>query len=197
MASVSSASSSPFGAASDIAPGTFVATTADRSDWRPAPITPGWIREGAPVARFVPLARGRDDLGSTTLWDCTAGTFEWHFGWDETVHILGGAVTVTLPNGDVHRLTAGSVAFFPGGSTAVWTVEGHVRKLAVCRRVFPGPLARAAALARRTKHALAGAKAAATAAGRRIPSLVGRRPGLAAAAMLGAWVGFDLVLDLI
>ena len=37
----------------------------------------------------------------------------------------------------------------------------------------------------------------AAAAGRRIPSLVGRRPGLAAAAMLGAWVGFDLVLDLI
>jgi hypothetical protein len=46
MASVSSASSSPFGAAADVAAGAFVATSADRTDWRPAPITPAWIREG-------------------------------------------------------------------------------------------------------------------------------------------------------
>ena len=195
MASVTAASASPFGAAEDVSAGAFVATSADRRDWRPAPITPEWILDGTPVARFVPLARGRDDLGSTTLWDCTAGTFRWHFVWDETVHILDGAVTVTLPSGAVHRLTAGSVAFFPGGSTAVWKVEGHVRKLAVCRRVFPRPLARAVALARRLKHGLAATRAGL--ADRLVPTFGSARLRFGAAAALGLWIGLDLVLDLV
>lgn len=195
MASVSSVSSSPFGAAADVTAGVFVATSADRTDWRPAPITPEWILDGAPVARFVPLARGRDDLGSTTLWDCTDGTFRWFFVWDETVHILDGAVTVTLPSGEVHRLTAGSVAFFPAGSTAVWKVEGHVRKLAVCRRAYPGPLARAVAFARAAKHALARLKAEPSAV--LAPVFAELRPRLAVGAALSLWVGLDFVLDVI
>jgi uncharacterized cupin superfamily protein len=191
MASVSSASVSPFGAADDVSAGAFVATTSDRTDWRPAPITPAWIREGRPLARFVPLARGRDDLGSTTLWDCTDGTFDWTFVWDETVHILEGAVTVTLPSGEVHRLTAGSVAFFPAGSSAVWKVEGYVRKLAVCRRAYPGPLARAVALARRLKHGLAAAKAGISRGG--APAFAAARLSLATGAAVGLWVVLDLV----
>ncbi len=195
MASVSSASSSPFGAADDVLAGAFVATTSDRTDWRPAPITPAWIRDGRPLARFVPLARGRDDLGSTTLWDCTDGTFDWTFVWDETVHILEGAVTVTLPSGEVHRLTAGSVAFFPAGSTAVWKVEGYVRKLAVCRRAYPGPLARAVALARRLKHGLAAVRAGTS--DWLAPVSVAARLRLGATAALGLWIGLDLVLDIV
>lgn len=191
MASVSAASTSPFGAADDVGLGAFAATTSSRSDWRPAPITPEWILEGRPVARYVPIARGRDDLGSTTLWDCTEGTFRWHFGWDETVHILDGAVTVTLPSGAVHRLTAGSVAFFPAGSEAVWSVEGHVRKLAVCRKAWPGPLARALAAARSAKHAVQRLRAEPFAV------FAGLRPRFAAAAALGLWIGLDLVLDII
>jgi uncharacterized cupin superfamily protein len=155
MATASTASSSPFGAADDIGRGGFVATSADRTDWRPAPIRPEWILDGTPVARFVPIARGRDDLASTTLWDCTEGTFRWHFVWDETVHILDGAVVVTLPDATVQRLSAGSIAFFPAGSSAVWKVEGHVRKLAVCRRAFPAPLARAVDVVRRAKRTAA------------------------------------------
>jgi uncharacterized cupin superfamily protein len=195
MASVSSASVSPFGAADDVFAGTFVATSADRTDWRAAPITPDWIVAGRPIARFVPLARGHDDLGSTTLWDCTDGTFRWCFVWDETVHILEGAVTVTLPSGDVHRLTAGSVAFFPAGSTAVWKVEGYVRKLAVCRRPYPGPLARAVALARRAKLGLTALKAAT--ADRFTPSSMAARLRLGATAGLGLWFGLGLVFRLV
>ena len=195
MVSDRSVASSPFGTAEDVSAGTFVATDADRGDWRPAPITPDWILAGRPVARFVPIARGGDDLGSTTLWDCTDGTFRWHFVWDETVHILDGAVTVTLPSGEVHRLTAGSVAFFPAGSTAVWKVEGHVRKLAVCRRVFPGPLARALAVARRLKHGLVAAKIGL--ADRLTPAIATARLRLGAAAAIGLWLGLDLVLDLV
>ncbi|MDK9698033.1 MAG: cupin domain-containing protein [Siculibacillus sp.] len=196
MATASSTSSSPFGAAADLTPGAFAASSADRTDWRPAPITPEWILEGRPVARFVPIARGLDDLGSTTLWDCTDGTFRWYFHWDETVHILDGAVTVTLPSGEVHRLTAGSIAFFPGGSWAVWKVEGHVRKLAVCRRLYPGPIARAVGVARRLRSALVAAKAAPAALVGALAPTLGRR-GLAAAAALGALIGLDVLVDIV
>lgn len=195
MATGSTVSSSPFGAAADVGRGSFAATSSDRDDWRPAPITPEWILEGAPVARYVPIARGRDDLASTTLWDCSEGTFRWFFGWDETVHILSGAVVVTLPDGAVHRLTAGSVAFFPAGSSAVWKVEGHVRKLAVCRRAFPGPLARAVDVARRARHAAAFLRRNPRTA--LAPALADLRPRLAFAAALTLWIGLDFVLDLI
>ena len=195
MATGSTASLSPFGAADDVGRGAFVATASDRDDWRPVPITPSWILEGAPIARYVPIARGRDDLASTTLWDCSEGTFRWSFVWDETVHILDGAVTVTLPSGEVHRLTAGSVAFFPAGSSAVWRVEGHVRKLAVCRRAYPGPLARAIEIARRAKHAAALLRREPRAA--LAPALADLRPRLAFAAALTLWIGLDFVLDLI
>ncbi len=188
-----SASASSFGAAADVASGAFVATTDDRVDWRAAPIAPDWVLAGRPIARFVPLARGRDDQATTTLWDCTAGTFRWHFGWDETVHILDGAVEVTLPSGEVHRLTAGSVAFFPAGSSAVWKVEGYVRKLAVCRRAFPAPVLKTLAIAGALRRAPGRSIAAVAGLGAHLPTLsaVRHRVALALALTLG------LVLDLI
>lgn len=194
---VSTAFATPFDA-SEVPPGAFVATHAERADWRPAPITPDWVLDGRPVARYVPLARGRDDLGSTTLWDCTAGTFRWHFVWDETVHILEGAVEVTLPTGEVHRLTTGSVAFFPAGSSAIWKVEGHVRKLAVCRRAWPGPLARLLGMARAAKRAIVRLRA--DLPGRFedfVPAFTSLRFRLGAAAMLTTAVGLDLMLDIV
>ncbi len=194
---VSAAFATPFDA-TDVPLGAFVATHTDRADWRPAPITPGWVLDGRPVARYVPLARGRDDLGSTTLWDCTAGTFRWHFVWDETVHILEGAVEVGLPTGEVHRLTAGSVAFFPAGSSAIWKVEGHVRKLAVCRRAYPGPLAKALGVARAAKRTLARLRADLPGhLGEMMPAFTSLRYRLGAAAMLTTLAGLDLMLDFI
>lgn len=195
MASASSVSTSPFGAAGDAEIGRFVATSVDRDDWRAVPIPPEWIVEGRPVARCVPIARGRDDLASTTLWDCTAGTFHWCFGWDETVHVLDGAVEVTLPDGAVHRLTAGSVAFFPAGSTALWRVEGHVRKLAVCRRAVPAPVAAALAWVGAGKQALRRLRD--EPGDRRATALGGLRRRVAVAAALTLWVGLDFVLDVI
>jgi len=198
MASERISSSTPFGAGDDVVSGAFVATTSDRNDWRAAPIDPDWILEGRPVARFVPLARGRDDLGSTSLWDCTAGRFRWWFRWDETVHVLDGAVTVTLPDGTVHRLTAGSVAFFPAGSTAVWQVEGYVRKLAVCRRAWPGPLSRAVALARRARDTIRALRATVgTLPGQVAGAAATFRSRVVAATALGMWVWLDFVLDVI
>mgnify|MGYP001765940905 CR=1 FL=1 len=147
--SIALASARPFAVAAHVPVGRTVFTHDGRDDWLEAPIEPTWILAGAPRARSVVLARGRDDFAVTTLWDCTDGTFRWRFGWDETVHILSGRVEVTDETGRVHTLEAGAIAFFPAGSEAVWRVVGHVRKLAVCRRAFP---ARFAAAVRRLGH---------------------------------------------
>ena len=42
------------------------------------------------MARVKSLSRSGDDTAWTDIWDCTAGTFEWRYEIDETVHILEG-----------------------------------------------------------------------------------------------------------
>lgn len=147
--SIALASARPFAVPAHVPLGRAVYTHDGRDDWMEAPIEPSWIVEGAPRARSIVLARGRDDFAVTTLWDCTDGTFRWRFGWDETVHILDGRVEVTDAAGRMHVLEAGAIAFFPAGTEAVWRVIGHVRKLAICRRAFP---ARFADAVRRLGH---------------------------------------------
>jgi uncharacterized protein len=71
------------------------------------------------------------------MWDCTAGQFDWHYGFDETLHILEGSVIVSGDCTPPKRLQAGDIVFFPSGTTAHWHVENYVRKIAFCRRVLP------------------------------------------------------------
>lgn len=113
-----------------------------------APIEPSWVLAGVPVARAKTLAATADGRSETALWDCTAGQFRWHFGVDETVHVLAGEVVVTSPSGATSTLREGDVAFFPAGTSSVWTVESYVKKLAFLRD-GRGPLRRAAGAARR------------------------------------------------
>jgi uncharacterized cupin superfamily protein len=122
------------------APKSFVAGAADDLDMKPAPIDPSWILSGEPVARLAEHSRGQDDAALTAIWDCTAGAFHWRFGWDETVMIMEGEVHVTAEDGTERLLRAGDVAYFAGGTTAVWRIERYVRKVAFCRKPFPKPL---------------------------------------------------------
>ncbi len=103
---------------------------------KPSPINPAWILEGQPVARNVVLSRSEDTTACTIMWDCTAGKFNWHYAFDETVHILEGSVIVSSENTPPKRLEAGDVAFFPVGTKAHWHVETYVRKVAFCRHVI-------------------------------------------------------------
>src|SRR5215475_14406003 len=104
---------------------------------RPNPIQASWILEGEPVARIELLSSSADGTASTYFWDCTAGRFNWFYGFDETFHILEGSVTLKQPSGAVRRVGAGDTVFFPIGSSAEWTVENYVRKLAFCRAPVP------------------------------------------------------------
>jgi len=118
----------------------FVAEAAGEMAMKPAPIEPSWVLAGNPVARVAEHSRGKDDAAVTALWDCTAGEFRWQFGWDETVLILDGEVHITAEDGTERTLRAGDVAYFAGGTAAVWRIDAYVRKIAFCRKPFPKPL---------------------------------------------------------
>ncbi|QCI67269.1 cupin domain-containing protein [Phreatobacter stygius] len=118
----------------------IVSSAIDSVVLQPAPITPAWIVAGAPVARATELSRSTDGTAVSLVWDCTAGTFNWHFGVDETVHILEGEVEVSTEGLAPRMLKAGDVALFRSGTTARWHVPRYVRKLAFCRHALPQPL---------------------------------------------------------
>ncbi|WP_217433859.1 cupin domain-containing protein [Caulobacter sp. S45] len=106
-----------------------------------APIRAEWIIEGRPVARNTVLARSADRTAMTMLWDCSAGVFRWVYDQDETIHVIEGGVTLSLPGGRVEVLGPGDVVFFPAGSSATWRVDSYVRKLAIFRESVPQPMA--------------------------------------------------------
>jgi uncharacterized protein len=120
------------------------------------PINAAWILDGQPQARIELLSSSADGTASTYFWDCTAGRFNWFYSFDETFHILEGEVTLKDPAGNSRRVTAGDTVFFPVGSSAEWTVDKYVRKLAFCRVPLPRSLIFARGVARRVKRALRG-----------------------------------------
>lgn len=130
----------------------FVSQGLDQIALDPAPIEPSWILAGAPMASAKLHSESADRFSSTTIWACTAGAFKWRFDWDETVHILSGAVKVTDETGRTTVISAGDVAYFAAGTWATWEIEDHVKKIAFCRKPFPRPVL----AAMRAKSALAG-----------------------------------------
>ncbi len=98
-----------------------------------APINPSWILEGNPTAENAVLARSADGTATTIVWRCSAGRFEWHYDFDETIHLLEGSIVLESEGMKPTRFGPGDVIFFRNGAKATWTVEGHVRKLAFCR----------------------------------------------------------------
>ena len=120
------------------------------------PIVPAWILEGKPVARLELLSSSADGTASTYFWDCTAGRFNWFYHFDETLHILEGEVTLKFPTGASQRVVAGDTIFFPAGSSAEWTVDNYVRKLAFCRTPLPSYLTAARQLVRRLRRMVGG-----------------------------------------
>jgi uncharacterized cupin superfamily protein len=118
----------------------IVAASIDAVAMRPAPINPDWVLAGSPVARAGEIARSTDGTTLSAVWDCTAGTFNWHFGVDETVHIVDGEVEVSAPGFGPRMLRTGDAALFRAGTTARWHVPVYVKKIAYCRHPLPRPL---------------------------------------------------------
>lgn len=122
----------------------------------PNPIHAAWILDGNPVARVELLSSSADGTASTYFWDCTAGRFNWFYNFDETFHVLEGEVTLKYPSGVSRRVRTGDTVFFPAGSTAEWTVDNYVRKLAFCRTPVPRVLTLARDVVRRLRRVVRG-----------------------------------------
>ncbi len=106
-------------------------------DLKPGPIEPSWILEGKPEATSCVLSQSADGLATTIVWHCTEGKFNWFYDFDETILILDGSIVLESDGMPPTRYGAGDVIFFRDGAHAKWHVEGHVRKLAFCRKTSP------------------------------------------------------------
>jgi len=133
----------------------LVASSLGELEMAPKPIEPSWVIAGNPEARLSLHSRAYDEQATTAIWDCTAGTFRWYFGWDETVMILDGEVHITGEDGSERTLKAGDIAYFPGKSWATWHIDNYVRKIAFCRKEFPAPVNLALKLRDRVRGAQA------------------------------------------
>lgn len=136
----------------------IAAAHVDTIAMNPAPINPDWVIDGSPVARAGQIVQSSDGTAASAVWDCTAGTFNWHFGIDETVHILDGEVEVSTADGRPRVLRAGDVALFRAGTTAVWHVPTYVRKIAFCRHPLPWPFGFAVRALSKARSLLQGAR---------------------------------------
>src|ERR1700735_3056228 len=128
----------------------------EANNWVSCPVNPAWVLEGVPVARIEHLSSSADGTASTYFWDCTAGRFNWFYSFDETLHVLEGSVILKDINGRARRVTVGDTVFFPKGSTAEWTVDTYVRKLAFCRNPVPDSVIAVRNLVRKVKRLLRG-----------------------------------------
>jgi len=106
----------------------------------PEPIPPDWIVSGSPQARCKKLVRSRDWTSHVVVWDCTPGSFKWHYGMDETIVIISGEAFMINQNGEERRFGPGDMAFFPAGSSCTWRVTQHLRKVGVLRENMWRPL---------------------------------------------------------
>jgi len=124
----------------DAALRSVVMATPANVELQPEPIPQEWILTGAPVARSNNLARSRDLTSSVVVWDCTAGSFRWHYGQDETVFFISGEAFLIYENGEERRFGPGDLAFFPSGTICHWRVDDYVKKVAVLRESMWRPL---------------------------------------------------------
>ncbi|MGO4303631.1 cupin domain-containing protein [Cupriavidus sp. RAF12] len=106
----------------------------------PSPINPDWLHSGQPMTRCGEHSLTFDGFASTSVWDCTRSTFDWHYTVDEIVYILEGEVRVTDAHGRTYTLKAGSIGYFPAHTSWFWEVDHYVRKVAICKRAVPAGL---------------------------------------------------------
>jgi uncharacterized cupin superfamily protein len=132
----------------------LILTARTTVDLRPAPIPKSWIISGNPVAENHVLSKSADGAASTIVWQCSEGKFNWYYDFDETVYILEGSIVVESDAMVPARFGPGDVIFFKRGSHARWHVEGHVRKLAFCRRTLPSFVGHMLKAASKFKRAL-------------------------------------------
>ena len=96
-----------------------------------APIDPTWIVEGTPKARARQLDLQPDATIGITIWETTAGRFDWRYSGDEMIIILEGEAEMTPPGEAATVIGKGDIAHFAGGQVVRWHVPTYVKKVAI------------------------------------------------------------------
>lgn len=107
---------------------------------QPEPIPTEWILEGKPEARVTKLLTSRDWTSSVVVWECSIGSFKWHYAKDETVFFISGEAFMIDDKNEEHRFGAGDIAFIAAGTSCRWRVTEPIRKIAVVRETIWRPL---------------------------------------------------------
>ena len=105
----------------------------------PDPLFEEWVVSGNPITRSRIIATSPDRASKTMVWDCTAGSFEWHYKQDEVLIVIAGDACLLGQNGKERRLAAGDYGFFPAGTIAHWRVDKYIRKVALLHEPMFGP----------------------------------------------------------
>jgi uncharacterized cupin superfamily protein len=134
---------------------TFLNTNLSKVTWLSTPIPAEWIKDGTPIARTAFIFGKSQQLSSAAVWDCTAGTFEWHFGTDETIQILEGEARVWDASGHLASFRAGDFGYFPAGSVSIWHVDRYFCKLAFERQPVPDVVALAVRMTNKARQLVA------------------------------------------
>lgn len=104
----------------------------------PAPLPAAWLIEGDPSPRIKIQTCSPDGGLLSGVWTCRVSKFRFDYPtFDETVHIIRGSADVRIGN-EVTRLRAGSIAYFPKGASAEWTVHEPIHKYFVQRNANRG-----------------------------------------------------------
>jgi len=115
------------------------ATLAD-VELEPSQIPTGWILDGTPQTKSKMLLRTSDWTATIVVWECTAGSYRWHYNQDEAVFVLSGDGLMTNEKGEERRFGPGDMGFFPAGTTCTWRHQHHFRKVAVVKEPMWRPL---------------------------------------------------------
>jgi uncharacterized cupin superfamily protein len=103
-----------------------------RRNLHAAPIHKDWVVDGTPEARGCPIFETSDRGANVHEWQCTQGKFVWHYGVDEIVYIVEGDARIKdLATGLSTDIAAGTSVLFQSGSSAEWTVDRYIRKIAI------------------------------------------------------------------
>lgn len=139
MESVKQINALPLAGQKEAARGIVQIGCVGREELKTGSLPANWIVQGEPIPRAHPLTKSKDELFSSGLWDCTAGTFFYTFPCDEIVHVLEGEVIVREGEQE-YTLRPGDVAFFPQGLTCQWEIPNYLKKFAIYRSASRTPL---------------------------------------------------------
>jgi uncharacterized protein len=120
-----------------------------------APIKKDWVVDGTPQASGCAIFETADQGADVHEWQCTRGRFVWHYDVDEIVYVIDGHARIKdLATGLSTHITAGTSVLFQRGSSAEWTVDDYIRKIAINHVPLSPKIAKLRSAWRRLKRLL-------------------------------------------